>query len=275
MSRIAGRFAELQSAHRAAFIPFITAGDPDFQTSLEILKKLPQAGADVIELGVPFSDPMADGPAVQAASQRALKSGMSLAKVLEMVRAFRGADSRTPLVLMGYTNPVHAFGIDSFVEQASRSGVDGLITVDLPPEEDEILREPAAAHGLDVIRLATPTTDDARLATILHKTSGFLYYVSVAGVTGANSFSTDEVRRALARIRIHAQIPIAVGFGIKTPEQAAEIARFADGAVVGSAIVARIGESASAGDGRLVEDVVNFCATLARAVHSARTAATE
>jgi tryptophan synthase alpha chain len=270
MSRIAQRFAELDVAQRAAFIPFITAGDPDPETSFDILKRLPEAGADLIELGVPFSDPMADGPAIQASSQRALKAGMTITKVLELVRAFRETDSRTPLVLMGYFNPIHAWGVERFVEKASRAGVDGLITVDLPPEEDEILRTPAAARGLDVIRLATPTTDDARLPVILNGACGFLYYVSVAGVTGTKSFSGDDVRRALARIKVHAQIPVAVGFGIRTPDQAAEIARFADGAVVGSAIVSRIAELAAAGSKDLVDEIVQLCAALAQSVHAAR-----
>jgi tryptophan synthase alpha chain len=270
MSRIAQRFAELRSANRAAFVPFITAGDPDQATSFDILKRLPKAGADLIELGVPFSDPMADGPAVQASSQRALKAGMTLAKVLAMVHAFRKLDSRTPLMLMGYFNPMNAWGVKRFVDDASQAGVDGLITVDLPPEEDEVLRAPAAAHGLDIIRLATPTTDAERLPAILSNASGFLYYVSVAGVTGTKSLSTDDVRGALARIKVHAQIPIAVGFGIKTPEQAAEIARFADGAVVGSAIVSRIGEYGSTRRQALVDDVVGFCALLAQSVHAAR-----
>ncbi len=270
MSRIAQRFVELSDANRAAFVPFITAGDPDAQTSFEILRRLPEAGADLIELGVPFSDPMADGPAVQASSLRALKAGMTLAKVLEMVRAFRRLDSRTPLVLMGYFNPIHAFGVGRFVEEASRSGVDGLITVDLPPEEDEVLRAPAVAHNLDIIRLATPTTDDERLPAILKGASGFLYYVSVTGVTGTKSISAEAVKGALARIKVHAQIPVAVGFGIKTPDQAREIARFADGAVVGSAIVSRLAELKSAGRSALVDEVARFCAVLAQSVHAAR-----
>jgi tryptophan synthase alpha chain len=270
MSRITQRFAELDAAHRAAFIPFITAGDPDPETSFDILRRLPEAGADLIELGVPFSDPMADGPAIQASSQRALKAGMSFEKVLEMVCAFRKVDTRTPVVLMGYFNPIHAWGVERFVAAAAGAGVDGLITVDLPPEEDEILRAPATVQGLDVIRLATPTTDDARLPVILNGAQGFLYYVSVAGVTGTKSFSGEDVKRALARIKLHAQIPVAVGFGIRTPDQAAEIARFADGAVVGSAIVSRIAELAAVGRKDLVDEVVQFCATLARSVHAAR-----
>jgi tryptophan synthase alpha chain len=269
MSRIAHRFGELRKAGRAAFVPFITAGDPDPDTSFELLKRLPGAGADLIELGVPFSDPMADGPAIQASSQRALKGGMTLERVIEMARAFRKFDAETPLVLMGYFNPIHAYGVERFVEDASRAGVDGLITVDLPPEEDEALRGPAITRGLDVIRLATPTTDAARLPAILNNANGFLYYVSVAGVTGTKSFSGADVKRALARIRGHAQIPIAVGFGIRTPQQAAEIAGFADGVVVGSAIVARIAELAGKGKDAVVAEVVELCATFAQSVHAA------
>jgi tryptophan synthase alpha chain len=270
MSRIAQRFADLRASNRAAFVPFITAGDPDRETSLEILKRLPEAGADLIELGVPFSDPMADGPAIQASSMRALKAGMTLAKVLDMVRAFRTTDGTTPIVLMGYVNPVHAFGLERFVEAAAQAGVDGLITVDLPPEEDEILRKPATVHGLDIIRLSTPTTDDNRLVTILNGAGGFLYYVSIAGVTGTKSFSAGDVKAALARFRVRTQIPVAVGFGIKNTAQAAEIARFADGAVVGSAIVTKIAEASAAGREALVDEVVQYCAVLAQSVHAAR-----
>ena len=269
MSRIAQRFAELRAGKRAAFVPFITAGDPDADTSLEILRRLPEAGADLIELGVPFSDPMADGPAIQASSQRALKAGMTLSRVLDMVRAFRAHDQATPMVLMGYFNPIHAYGVERFVADAAGAGIDGLITVDLPPEEDDVLGKPAAAHDLDIIRLATPTTDEHRLATILNGASGFLYYVSIAGVTGTKSFTAADVARALARIKAHAQIPVVVGFGIKTPEQAAEIAGIADGAVVGSAIVSRIFELASAKRPELVENIVNFCAALSQSVHAA------
>jgi len=270
MSRIASRFAELRKKGTAAFVPFITAGDPDAATSLEILKRLPAAGADLIELGVPFSDPMADGPAVQASSQRALKAGMTIDRMLELVRTFRAGDDTTPLVLMGYFNPIHAFGVERFVKAASQAGVDGLITVDLPPEEDQVLRGPAAAHGIDVIRLATPTSDDHRLDAILNGASGFLYYVSVAGVTGTKTFTTADVARALARVKGRSHIPVAVGFGIRTPEQAAEIAQIADASVVGSAIVSRIGDFSTKGKPNLVPDVVEFCRTLANSVHAAR-----
>ena len=272
MSRIAARFQELRRAGRAAFIPFITAGDPDGEASFAILEKLPGAGADLIELGVPFSDPMADGPAIQASSQRAIAAGMTPAKVLELVRRFRAADQKTPLVLMGYYNPIHAFGTARFAKEAALAGVDGLITVDLPPEEDEVLRMPAAAQKIDIVRLATPTADERRLATILNGAGGFVYYVSIAGVTGTKSFSTADVARAIERLKAHTDLPCAVGFGIRTPEQAAEIAKFADGVVVGSAIVARV----AAAHGRhlrrsaLVRDVTEFCAGLAGAVHTAR-----
>jgi tryptophan synthase alpha chain len=275
MSRIASRFAELQRQGRAAFIPFLTAGDPSLETSFAILEKLPGAGADLIELGVPFSDPMADGPAIQASSLRAIKAGMTLPKVLELVRRFRKSDKRTPIVLMGYFNPIHAYGAARFAVDAAAAGVDGLITVDLPPEEDAVLRAPAAAHGLDIIRLATPTTDEARLAAILEGASGFLYYVSIAGVTGTKSYSQDDVREAVARLKRESRLPCAVGFGVRTPEQAQAIARFADGAVVGSSIVSRIAEGLERGrrKSQLVEEVVNFCETLAKSVHAARAAA--
>jgi len=271
VSRIAARFKELKKANRAAFVPFITAGDPDPDTSFAILEKLPAAGADMIELGVPFSDPMADGPAVQASSLRALEAGMTLPKVIELVRRFRRADKTTPIVLMGYYNPIHHYGSARFAKDAAEAGVDGLITVDLPPEEDEVLRMPAAAQELDVIRLATPTTDSHRLKTVLSGAGGFIYYVSVAGVTGTKSFEAGDVRAAVARLKAATSLPCCVGFGIKTPEQAAEIARFADGAVVGSAIVSRMVEKKSRGREALVKDVVEYCESLAKSVHAART----
>lgn len=272
MSRIAQRFDELRRDGRAAFIPFITAGDPDADTSFAVLEKLPAAGADLIELGVPFSDPMADGPAVQASSQRALQAGMTPAKVLDLVRRFRRQDATTPVVLMGYYNPIHAYGTARFAKDAAQAGVDGLITVDLPPEEDAVLRTPAAAQRLDVVRLATPTTDERRLREILTGAGGFLYYVSVAGVTGTKTFTTKDVESALALLKARTKLPCAVGFGIRTPEQAATIARLADGAVVGSAIVARIAAASQKRKRRnaIVRDVIDFCATLASAVHSAR-----
>jgi tryptophan synthase alpha chain len=268
MSRIAQRFAELKKANRAAFVPFVTAGDPDAETTSALMAKLPAAGADLIELGVPFSDPMADGPAIQASSLRALEAGMSLPKVLELVRKFRKADKTTPLVLMGYYNPIHAYGTARFAKDAADAGVDGLITVDLPPEEDEVLRLPAAAQGLDIVRLATPTTDAARLEAVLDGAGGFLYYVSIAGITGTKSFAESDVRAAVAKVKAASGLPCAVGFGIKTPEQAAAVAAFADGAVVGSAIVERF---AAAGEkDERVRDVLDFCALLAQSVHAAR-----
>ncbi len=267
MSRIAQRFAELKAGGRAAFVPFITAGDPDFETSLAILNALPGAGADLIELGMPFSDPMADGPAVQASSQRALKAGATMARTLEMVRDFRKRDTKTPILLMGYFNPLHAMGVDRFVKEVAAAGVDGLIIVDLPPEEDAVLLTPAKAAGIDVIRLVTPTTHEARLDKVLNGASGFLYYVSISGVTGTKSFSEADVKAALTRIRKATDLPIAVGFGIKTPAQAAQIARMADAAVVGSAIVTVIGEGA--GKDKIVAEVKELCRALADSTHAA------
>jgi tryptophan synthase alpha chain len=272
VSRIAARFAELQRGGRAAFIPFITAGDPDAEISFAILEQLPSEGADLIELGVPFSDPMADGPAVQASSSRALDAGMTVRGVLELVRRFRKNDKRTPIVLMGYFNPIHAYGVEWFAKDAAASGVDGLITVDLPPEEDEVLRAHATRHGLDIVRLATPTTDDKRLKTILNGASGFLYYVSIAGVTGTKSYAEADVRTAVARLKKQSQLPCAVGFGIKTPEQARAIAGFADAVVVGSAIVNRVvdGLSASRSKEAIVTNTIGFCRGIADSVHVAR-----
>jgi tryptophan synthase alpha chain len=270
VSRIASRFSDLQKQNRAAFVPFITAGDPDAETTAALLAKLPALGADLIELGVPFSDPMADGPAIQASSQRALKAGMTVPKVLELVRKFRKADEATPLVLMGYYNPIHAYGTARFVKDAAEAGVDGLITVDLPPEEDEVLRVPAAAQGLDIVRLATPTSDETRLATVLNGAGGFLYYVSITGITGTKSFTEADVRAAVARMKKACTLPCAVGFGIKTPEQAGRVASFADGAVVGSAIVEKIAANAGRERAELVNDVLEFCASLAQSVHAAR-----
>ena len=272
MSRIASRFAELRALNRAGFIPFITAGDPDAECSFEILQKLAAAGADIIELGMPFSDPMADGPAIQASSMRALKSGMTVKGTLHLVERFRARDSTTPIVLMGYYNPIHAYGAEHFLRDAAHAGVDGLIIVDLGPEEDSAFRKQAAKLDLDIVRLATPTTDDKRLVTVLDGAGGFLYYVSVAGVTGTKTFTAADVSAAVARIRRASTLPCAVGFGIKTPEQAAEIARIADAAAVGSAIVTRIEEALRQGKarGEIVEDALNFCRRLADAVREAR-----
>lgn len=271
-TRIAARFAELRAAKRAGFIPFITAGDPDRETSFAILKQLPKAGADIIELGMPFSDPMADGPAIQASSLRALKGGMTVKTTLSLVERFRKEDATTPIVLMGYYNPIHAYGVESFARDAGRVGVDGLIIVDLGPEEDTVLRTPAAKAGLAIVRLATPTTDDKRLSTVLDGASGFLYYVSIAGVTGTKTFTADDVKTAVGRIKRATDLPCAVGFGIRTPDEAASIARIADAAVVGSAIVTRIAEGLSSGqpNARLIDETLSFCRSLADAVHAAR-----
>jgi tryptophan synthase alpha chain len=270
--RIAARFAQLRALNRAAFIPFITAGDPDAETSFQIMEKLADAGADIIELGMPFSDPMADGPAIQASSMRALKSGMTVRRVLNLAERFRARDDATPLVLMGYYNPIHAYGASHFLRDADHAGVDGLIIVDLPPEEDSALRAESAKAGIDIIRLATPTTDDERLKTVLQGAGGFLYYVSVAGVTGTKTFTAADVRAAIARIKRVSQLPCAVGFGIKTPEQAAAIARIADAAAVGSAIVAGIEDALRRGNphGTLIEETLKFCRHLADAIHYAR-----
>jgi tryptophan synthase alpha chain len=271
MSRIAARFAELRKTKRAAFVPFITGGDPDWETGLEILSKLPAAGADIIELGIPFSDPMADGPINQASYLRALKAGMTLPKLVELVRKFRKGDPATPVVLMGAYNPIHAYGTARFMKDAAEAGIDGLLIVDVPTEEDDVLRKPAAAHGIDIIRFLAPTTDAARLKIVLEGASGYLYYASFAGVTGTKSFAEGDVRAALARIRAATTLPTVVGFGIRTSEQAGGIARLADGAVVGSAIVSRIESHIAKGTKQadLVADVVQFCAELAKSVHAA------
>ena len=270
MSRLKDKFAALKKEGRAAFVPFITAGDPDMETSFAILEQLPAAGADVIELGLPFTDPMADGPAVQASSVRALKSGASTVKVLKMVEKFRKKDKTTPIVLMGYYNPVHAYGTAKFVKDVAQAGVDGLIVVDLPMEEDEVLRVPAKAQGVDLIRFVTPTTDDARLKRIVADASGYLYYVSVAGVTGTKSVPEEEVRAALTRIKSATDLPCAVGFGIRSPEQAAAIARIADGVVVGSAIVGRVADNLGHGKDRVVAEVLELTRSLAGSTRAAR-----
>ena len=269
MNRLTAKFAELKKEGRAAFIPFVTGGDPDMETSLAILLALPAAGADIIELGMPFSDPMADGPAVQASSTRALKAGATLPRVLELVKKFRKKDARTPLVLMGYFNPIHAYGTARFARDVAAAGVDGLIAVDLPIEEDEVLRLPAAAHGIDIVRFLSPTTDAARLKIVLEGATGYLYYASIAGITGTKSYDEAAVRKALAAIHAATKLPCVVGFGIKTPEQAGDIARFADGAVVGSAIVAKIESHAGSKRAEMVSDVIDFCASLAKSVHAA------
>jgi tryptophan synthase alpha chain len=236
-TRIDRRFAALKEDGRAALVTFVMAGDPDYEHALAILKALPGAGADVIELGMPFTDPMADGPAIQAAGLRALKSGQNMKRTLSLVREFRGGDGTTPIVLMGYYNPIYIYGTDKFLADAENAGVDGLIVVDLPPEEDDELCLPAREAGLSFIRLATPTTDDRRLPTVLRNTSGFIYYVSITGITGAAAPDSGKVAQAVGRIKRHTKLPVCVGFGVRTAEQARAIAGHADGVVVGSALV--------------------------------------
>jgi len=275
-ARIDARFALTAREGRAALVTFVTAGDPDHETSLEILRALPGAGADVIELGMPFTDPMADGPAIQAAGLRALAAGETLAKTLDLVRAFREQDDSTPIVLMGYYNPIYVHGVQRFLSEAREAGVDGLIVVDLPPEEDEELCLPALQAGLAFIRLATPTTDDARLPAVMKNTAGFVYYVSIAGVTGAATPDFNLVAGAVARLKRHTALPVAVGFGVKTPEHAAAIAAGADGVVVGSALVDAVRASLDA-QGRATEKTVpavtDLVAALAAGVRRARAAA--
>jgi len=268
--RIAARFAALAIEDRAGFVAFITAGDPGYEASAAILAALPGAGADIIELGMPFSDPVADGPAIQHASQRALAGGMTLARTLEMVAEFRTHDDATPIVLMGYFNPIHSYGPERFAGDAARAGVDGLIIVDLPPEEDDDLRPFTQEAGLHLIRLVTPTTDAGRLGTVLRDAGGFVYYVSVTGITGGKSAAGAEIRRALDSVRQHTTLPVAVGFGIRTPEQAAEVARNADAVVVGSAIVDTIAASLNANEADRVNHVAEQVGALAAAVHGAR-----
>ncbi len=272
-SRIAGRFADLRAAGRGGLVTFFTAGDPDLETSLEILRSAVANGADMIEIGMPFTDPMADGPAIQLSSQRALRAGVTLPKTLDLVRAFRAEDPDTPLVLMGYYNPIYRYGGAAFARDAAEAGIDGVILVDLPPEEHHELLDPLRAAGLDLIMLATPTSDDARLPRIVENASGFVYYVAILGITGTRSAAADAVRDAVSRIRNHTDLPVGVGFGIKTAAQAAEIVASADAAVVGSALVQEIAGRIDA-DGRpqagLVEAVGAKVAELAGGVRSAR-----
>ncbi|MEM7498763.1 MAG: tryptophan synthase subunit alpha [Pseudomonadota bacterium] len=262
MSRIDDTFAVLRAEGRAAFVSYIMAGDPDEATALEILKGLPAAGVDIIELGLPFTDPMADGPTIQAAGQRALAGGMTLERTLETVRAFRAEDRKTPIVLMGYYNPIYSRGVDRFLADAKEAGIDGLIVVDLPPEEDEELCLPARAAGIEFIRLATPTTDDRRLPAVVANTGGFVYYVSITGITGAAEANAERVAPEVARIRAASDLPVCVGFGVKTPEGASAIAKVADGVVVGSAIVERIGR------GEPPARVLDFVSALAAGVRA-------
>jgi tryptophan synthase alpha chain len=273
VSRIEQRFAALKREGRAGLVTYLTCGDPDAESFAQMLAGLPQAGADLIEIGVPFSDPMADGPAIQAAGLRALKAGMTLAKVLTIVRGFRARDTETPIVLMGYYNPIEHYGVAKFLADAKAAGVDGLIVVDLPPEHDEELCIPAKAAGLDFIRLATPTTDDKRLPQVLKNTQGFLYYVAVAGVTGTKSASGDVITAAVTRLKKHTDLPVAVGFGIRTPAQAAAVAKVADAAVVGSALVDRVASSLDAhgkATPELIKAVLGDVQILSQGVRSAR-----
>jgi tryptophan synthase alpha chain len=272
-TRIEQRFAALKKEGRAALVTFTMAGDPDYDTSLAIAKALPKAGADIIELGMPFTDPMADGPAIQAAGLRALNSGQRMTRTLALVREFRKGDNETPIVLMGYYNPIYIYGNDRFLVDAKAAGVDGLIIVDLPPEEDDELCLPTLKAGLNFIRLATPTTDDKRLPTVLKNTSGFVYYVSITGITGAAAPDAAKVGMAIARIKRHTKLPVAVGFGVRTAEQAGAIAEGADAVVVGSALVdafrQTLDKNGKAGAGT-VKAVTDLVSALAQGVRSAR-----
>ena len=263
MTRIDAKFADLKSQGKKAFVAYVMAGDPDFDTSLEVVRGLPGAGVDIIELGLPFTDPMADGSAIQLAGQRALEGGMTLDKTLALAAAFREQDDTTPIVLMGYYNPIYSKGVDTFLEAAKTAGVDGLIVVDLPPEEDAELCLPAQAAGMNFIRLATPTTDDKRLPRVVQNTSGFVYYVSITGITGSAEADAGDVAPEVERIQNASGLPVIVGFGVNTPAKAEAIASVADGVVVGSAIVSKIA------DGLPVEDVLSFVKTLSDGAHRA------
>jgi tryptophan synthase alpha chain len=272
-SRIAARFAALKAEGRGALIPFLEAYDPDLETSMEILRGMPAAGADLIEIGVPFTDPMADGPIIQLAGQRGLKAGATLAGALGMVREFREGDDATPVVLMGYLNPILSYGPERFVTDAAAAGVDGLIVVDMPPEEAEVLAPHAKQAGLDIIRLVAPTTDDARLPLVLSASSGFVYYVAITGITGTRSADPAALAAAIPRIRAHTELPICIGFGVRTPEQAGHAARVSDGAVVASALIQTLADSLD-GEGRAAPDsaqrVLAQVGALASAVRGAR-----
>ncbi|BAQ69929.1 tryptophan synthase subunit alpha [Rhodovulum sulfidophilum] len=263
MTRIDAKFAALKAENRKAFVAYVMAGDPDYATSLDIVKGLPAAGVDIIELGLPFTDPMADGPTIQLAGQRALDGGQTLQKTLELARAFRAGDDSTPIVMMGYFNPIHSRGVERFLTEAKEAGIDGLIVVDLPPEEDTELCLPAKAAGLDFIRLATPTTDDRRLPRVLQNTGGFVYYVSITGITGAAAAEATDVAPEIARIKAKTDLPVIVGFGIRSPENARAMAAVADGAVVGSAIVKLVEEK------KPVAEILAYVKTLADGAHSA------
>jgi tryptophan synthase alpha chain len=277
-TRIDRRFAALKEEGRAALVTFLTAGDPDSDTSLAILKALPQAGADVIELGMPFTDPMADGPAIQASSLRALKAGQNMKKTLAIVRAFRKTDDTTPIVLMGYYNPIYIYGVAKFLADSKTAGVDGLIVVDLPPEEDDELCKPALEAGLNFIRLATPTTDDRRLPAVLENTSGFVYYVSITGITGMAAPDTGKATEAVSRIKRHTALPVAVGFGVRTAAHARAIAQGADGVVVGSALIDALKASLDRNNKatrKTIKAVTDLVAELAKGVNGARRKAAE
>jgi tryptophan synthase alpha chain len=277
-TRIDRRFAALKQQGRAALVTFLTAGDPDLATSLELLKALPKAGADVLEIGMPFTDPMADGPAIQAAALRALKGGQRMTKTLDLLRAFRAGDDETPIVLMGYYNPIYVYGVERFLADAKAAGIDGLIVVDLPPEEDDELCLPALRAGLNFIRLATPTTDDKRLPAVLANSSGFVYYVSVTGITGTAAPNANVVGEAVARIKRHTKLPVAVGFGVRTAESAAAIARGADGVVIGSALIDALKNSLDANGkatARTVPAVTDLVTQLAAGVRGAQRVAAE
>ncbi|WP_380056770.1 tryptophan synthase subunit alpha [Falsihalocynthiibacter sp. SS001] len=261
MTRIDDKFAELKASGKKAFVTYVMAGDPNYAESLEIVKGLPAAGVDIIELGLPFTDPMADGTTIQLAGQRALAEGMTLKRTLELAAEFRQTDDTTPIVLMGYYNPIYSCGVEHFLGQAKAAGIDGMIVVDLPPEEDEELCIPAQRAGMNFIRLATPTTDNKRLPKVLQNTSGFVYYVSVTGTTGAAEAEAGDVGPEVARIKSQTELPVIVGFGINTPEKAENIAKTADGCVVGSAIVGQIGA------GKSVSEVLEFVASLAEGAH--------
>jgi len=263
MTRIDDTFARLKSENKKAFVAYVMAGDPNYDTSLDLVKGLPGAGVDIIELGLPFTDPMADGPTIQLAGQRALEAGMTLEKTLQMACDFRATDATTPIVLMGYYNPIYSRGVDKFLVDAKEAGIDGLIVVDLPPEEDDELCIPAQQAGLNFIRLATPTTDDKRLPKVMQNTSGFVYYVSITGITGAAAAQATDVAPEVARIKVASNLPVIVGFGVRTPETAKDIASVADGTVVGSAIIA---EMAS---GKSVAEVLAFAKSHPHGAHSA------
>ncbi|MGD9863635.1 MAG: tryptophan synthase subunit alpha [Pseudodonghicola sp.] len=263
MTRIDAKFADLRAQGKKAFVSYVMAGDPDYATSLEVVKGLPGAGVDIIELGLPFTDPMADGPTIQAAGQRALDAGMTLRRTLALAAEFRKTDDTTPIVLMGYYNPIYSMGVDTFLDAAKAAGIYGLIVVDLPPEEDDELCIPAQAAGLNFIRLATPTTDDTRLPKVLQNTSGFVYYVSITGITGAAEAQAGDVAPEVARIKARTELPVVVGFGIKTPATAEAIAGVADGAVVGSAIVSQIAA------GKPAAEVLAYVKSLAEGAHRA------